>query len=201
MHFETLCDITFGIFIVSWFVARHVLYMTVWYSGYAESPRFLKFGCYSGTAKNLVGPFPQPSSGYKHFIEPFTDPEGTICFTSGVRWTFLSLLLVLQVITLMWFAMILRVAWKVLKGGSAEDSRSDDECEEDETCTEPTEKQVLIELPPLEEEVGVDGLNLKGRASSARRYKKTVSSSSGVTLPGHSDRKELLGRIGCDKGS
>jgi len=110
------------------------------------------------------------------------------------------MLLALQVITLMWFGMIIRVAWKVLNGGSAEDSRSDDEDEEDEAYIESGEKQVHIELPPLEEEVGVDALNLKGRTSSARRYKKAVSSSSGVTLPGHSDRKELLGRIGCDKG-
>jgi acyl-CoA-dependent ceramide synthase len=50
---------------------------------------------------------------------------------------------------------------------------------------------------PYEEEVGVESINLKGRTSNLSRYKKSTSAT-GVSLPGHSDRKELLGRIGCD---
>ena len=80
---------------------------------------------------------------------------------------------------------------KVLRGGQADDVRSDDEGEEE-----------VDEHEVLEEEVGVESIILKGRVSNASktRYKKSASSATGVSLPGHSDRKELLGRIGCDKG-
>lgn len=105
----------------------------------------------------------------------------------------------------MWFVMIIRVALHVLKGGPAHEVRSDDEEEEDEI----DEKTPLVfahgglgdvEQQPYEEEVGVEAINLRGRTSTASRYRKGASSASGVSLPGHSDRKELLGRIGCDKG-
>ena len=100
--------------------------------------------------------------------------------------------------------MIMRVAWKVIQGGEAEDSRSDDEDEEEVEETRPQRKafpsQPCIGSPPLEEEVGVEAINLNSRKSSpGQRYKKGGGTTSGVTL--HSDRKELLGRIGCDKSA
>jgi len=107
----------------------------------------------------------------------------------------------------MWFCMIVRVAIQVLKGAPASDTRSDDEAEDE---ADETDEKLLgtieklnespVELPPYEEEVGVEAINLKGRTSNASRYRKSTSSSSGVSIAGHSDRKELLGRIGCDKG-
>ena len=48
-----------------------------------------------------------------------------------------------------------------------------------------------------EEEVGAESLDLKNW--ERRTGIKRQASSSGVRLPGHSDRKELLGRIGCEK--
>jgi len=105
--------------------------------------------------------------------------------------------------------MILRVAIRVLRGGDADDVRSDDEADEeldievekfDPSYQVVNDVEPEPEPQPYEEEVGVEAINLKGRTSNASRYKKSVSSSSGVSLPGHSDRKELLGRIGCDKG-
>lgn len=88
---------------------------------------------------------------------------------------------------------------KVLRGGQADDVRSDDEGEEEVDEHEVLEEEQLL---PYEEEVGVESINLKTRVSNASktRYKKSASSATGVSLPGHSDRKELLGRIGCDKG-
>lgn len=88
---------------------------------------------------------------------------------------------------------------KVLRGGQADDVRSDDEGEEEVDEHEVLEEEQLL---PYEEEVGVESINFKGRVSNASktRYKKSASSATGVSLPGHSDRKELLGRIGCDKG-
>ena len=94
--------------------------------------------------------------------------------------------------------MIVQVAVKVVKGGEADDVRSDDEGEEELEEHEAIEEELL----PYEEEVGVESINLKGKVSNASkmRYMKSASSATGVSLPGHSDRKELLGRIGCDKG-
>ncbi len=92
---------------------------------------------------------------------------------------------------LVWGFMIVRVAMRVLSGNGADDSRSDDEADEEDEF-------VYEEAQPLEEEVGVEDIDLKNweRRSGVKRQ---ASSSTGVSLPGHSDRKELLGRIGCEK--
>lgn len=127
-----------------------------------------------------------------------------MCFNNGIKWGFLSALLFLQGITIMWFTMIVKVAVNVLRGGQADDIRSDDEGdnEEEEEIQEKLihamEDQIddFEEPQPFEEEVGVEAINLKGRTWNTR---KSTSHASGVSLPGHSDRKELLGRIGCDK--
>lgn len=103
----------------------------------------------------------------------------------------------------MWFVMIVRVAIQVIRGAEADDVRSDDEGDEEELLEEKildTIEKLDEEPHPYEEEVGVEAINLKGRTSSASRYRKSATSASGVSIPGHSDRKELLGRIGCDKG-
>lgn len=190
-----------------WFGARHALYLTVCYSIYAEIPREITYGCYRGSNANLSGPLDVPND-LDHLTQPFRDPGGLVCWNNKIKWAFLSTLLALQVILLIWFGMIIRVALKVLKGGEAEDSRSDvegseeegdgaDECWENiRTCVESRP----FEVPPLEEEVGVESINLVTHKSSpSRKFRKVGSAASGVHLP--SDRKELLGRIGCDKGA
>lgn len=214
MNFRMACDIAFGVFLVVWFITRQVLYLLVCYSVYAHIPLEITYGCYSGSASNLQGPISPPDL-FNHLLQPFTDPEGLVCWDNSITWAFLSVLLTLQVLLVIWFGMILRVAYKVIRGGEAEDSRSDDELEEgnDERGSDPPEKEenmsnehegvLAIEMPvprPLEEEVGVEAINLgNSRKSSSRRFRKGGGSASGVTIP--SDRKELLGRIGCDKGS
>ena len=108
----------------------------------------------------------------------------------------------------MWFAMIVRVAYKVVSGQGADDSRSDDEDEEEDeslmpedaidklhTCAEPK--------PVVEQEMlSPDFVKTRSGRSPARktsRRKDGSGSSSGINVLGASDRKELLGRIGCDK--
>lgn len=175
---------------LSWFVARHVIYIMVCWSVYAHIPEVINYGCYTGTKANLVGPVDAPA-GYSWLLDPFLDPSGRVCFNNTVKWAFLVPLLLLQGITILWFTMIIRVAMKVLRGDGAEDSRSDDEGEDEE------EDEFIYE-EALEEEVGVEDLDFKSweRRSGVKRQ---GGSSSGVSLPGHSDRKELLGRIGCEK--
>ena len=198
LGFQTACDLAFGTFIVSWFFTRHVLYNIVVYSIYKDLPRLIRYGCYWGPHNNLQGPVPAQDS-FNHLTIPFRDPQGLVCQTPTTTRFFLGMLLFLQGILWMWFAMIMRLAYKVVKGQSADDPRSD---EEDEDYTEeiPVEKHFeskkFIEVPPLEEEVGVEELQLGRR--NGRKYRKSNTSSS-VSLP--HDRKELLGRIGCDKGA
>ncbi|KAM4065560.1 TLC domain-containing protein [Hirsutella rhossiliensis] len=176
--YNTLCDVAFGVFMLSWFVARHVFYVLVCWSVYAHAPNIISLGCYSGPNSNLVGPEDAPPGLY-YLIEPFLSPTG-------------------RLITIIWFTMIVRVAIKVIRGDGAEDTRSDDEGEEEEDEEEEVDDEfVYEEAQPLEEEVGVEALDLKGW--ERRTGVKRQANSSGVSLPGHSDRKELLGRIGCEK--
>ncbi|RMJ08113.1 hypothetical protein CDV36_012266 [Fusarium kuroshium] len=191
--FTKLCDVMFGLFVVSWFIARHILYMMVCWSIYTDVPQIMPVGCFKGTNDNLIGPI-DPPAGYSYLLDPFLKPDGLVCYNETIQWAFLAPLLFLQVITIGWFTLIVRVIIKVLKGGDAEDVRSDDEGDEVE---EEEDEFVYEEAQPLEEEVGVEELDLRNweRRSGVRKQ----ASSSGVSLPGHSDRKELLGRIGCEK--
>ena len=205
LKYRLACDIMFGVFMVVWVLSRHLGYLAVCYSIFADYLRIVRFGCYTGSNTQLRGPFEPPMS-LKYLITPFLNPEGLICQTKLTTTLFVFELLFLQVIMLVWFGMIVKVAWKVVRGRGAEDSRSEDEEEVDEidrekgASTKGDRNCEYIEVPPLEEEVGVEAINLSGRRSSpAKRYKKSVGTSSGVTLP--HDKKELLGRIGCDKGS
>ena len=155
----------------------------------------------------------------KHILQPFRDPGGEICFNQNIRLSFLGLLLALQGILLLWLAMILRVAWNVVSGKGADDSRSDDEGEATEDDIQDKREALLQDhehavqrsnyqpltakrkdFRPKEEEVGVEGLSFaKRKVSPVNSYRKSGSRTSGISIPGHSDRKELLGRIGCDK--
>ncbi|KIE00671.1 Longevity assurance, LAG1/LAC1, partial [Metarhizium majus ARSEF 297] len=188
--YTTLCDIMFGVFMLSWLVARHFVYVMVCWSVYAHTPEIMPSGCFRGSNDHLIGP-EDPPAGLSWLIEPFLSSTGRVCYNETVKWSFLTPLLALQGITIFWFTMIVRVAMKVLRGDGAEDSRSDDEAVEDE------DEYVYEEAEPLEEEVDADEIDL--RSWERRTGVKRQASSSGVSLPGHSDRKELLGRIGCEK--
>ena len=192
--FNTLCDVMFGVFMVAWFVARHVIYNVALWSVYRDSNTHQPGACFRGSKEQLEGPI-SPPEGLGYLVEPFLDAQGIVCYNDLVKWVFLVPLLVLQVLIVVWFAMIVRVAARVLRGGSAEDVRSDDEGEDEDE--EEEDEFVYEEARPLEEEVGVEDIDLRGweRRAGVRR----AASSSGVSLPGHSDRKEFLGRIGCEK--
>jgi acyl-CoA-dependent ceramide synthase len=181
-------------FMVVWIAARHVAYLMVCFSLWRDLPAETVYGCYKGTKATLTGPF-SPEDRFWHLIEPFYDPQGVVCFNHNLKWGFLTGLLMLQAIMIMWFRMICKVAIRMLQGGEANDSRSDDE-EDEKEDGEPMviEKFLPMTDSPLEEEVGVEAINLK-RHKNTTKGKKSTSSNSGI------DRKELLGRIGCDKGT
>ncbi|KAK5991241.1 Sphingosine N-acyltransferase-like protein FUM18 [Cladobotryum mycophilum] len=170
--YKTLCDIAFGLFMVVWFVARHVIYLTVCWSIYAHSPQIMPNGC-------------------------FTGPSDALCHWPGVlqrncQMGFPYPLLLLQVITIVWFTMIIGVAVRILRGQGADDSRSDDEGDDED------DEYFYEEAQPLEKEVGVESIDFH-YWERRTGLKRQGGATSGVSLPGHSDRKELLGRIGCEK--
>lgn len=189
---------------VSWVLARHVFYLTVCWSIYAHTPEIMTVGCYSGPAHNLTGPHPPPA-GWGYLLEPLYNPEGNVCYTPTVKWTFLGFLLGLQFLTLLWLVLIVKVAVRVIRGTGADDVRSDDEAAEEQEQVE----QHHVEEKEEEEgedvvyaqEVGADEIDFKGwNKRSGNKKRNGGATTSGVSLPGHhSDRKELLGRIGCEK--
>lgn len=194
LGYKTLCDCMFGVFMVSWFFARHVFYLMVCYSVWVHTLVIMGDGCYTGPAGNITGPFDTPKDrSHFYLLEPLWRSEGLVCYNETVLWSFLSMLLFLQGLAIMWFSLAIRVALRTLRGDGADDPRSDDEGDEEED-----EEVVYEESRPIEEEVGVDELDLKNWERRAGT-KRSVSTSTGVSLPGHSDRKELLGRIGCEK--
>ncbi|OTB00536.1 hypothetical protein M426DRAFT_234842 [Hypoxylon sp. CI-4A] len=189
LGFTTACDIVFGIFMVAWFLTRHVFYLMTCWSVYSDTPRLMPTSCYKGSADNIQGPFSVPD-GWA-YLEPFRDPEGTICMNDGIRFGFLGFLLLLHTVMIVWSVSIIQVAVRVLKGDNAEDVRSDEEDEEEEELLERDESLAI------EEEVGVEEIDFE--VWKRRTGVKGSTRSSGFTVPGHSDRKELLNRIGCEK--
>ncbi|KAL2831938.1 longevity assurance proteins LAG1/LAC1 [Aspergillus pseudoustus] len=128
--FSAPCNVMFGIFVLFWFLTRHVFYWITMWSIFTHMPREIPVGCFGGRQNTLVaGPAPLPEHGWTHMLEPFLDPSGTICYSDGIRLWFLSALGFLQLLTIIWFVMIVRVAVRVVKGLGADDIRSDDEGE------------------------------------------------------------------------
>jgi acyl-CoA-dependent ceramide synthase len=56
-----------------------------------------------------------------------SDGDLVLCGSLNVHRTFVGLLLLLHCLILVWFYMIIKVVIKILRGGNAEEPRSDDE--------------------------------------------------------------------------
>ncbi|KAI1129149.1 longevity-assurance protein [Nemania abortiva] len=194
LGFTTICDVIFGIFMVTWLVTRHVFYLMVCWSVYADLPRFTPAACYKGPADNLEGPLPI-LEGQSYLLQPFRNSEGIVCWTEGIRIGFLSYLLILQAIMIPWSTAIVQVAIRVVRGDGAEDVRSDDEEEDDEV--EEDEKVGFENIEVVEEEVTAEMVDFD--AWKRRNGVKQTARSSSASLSRHSDRKELLNRIGCER--
>lgn len=219
MGYTTACDIAFGVFVISWLVTRHIFYMMVCWSIYAFAPVDMAPGCYYSD-KTFV-PMSNASefdrlggnAPWSNLLKAYTDQNGPICWNPNLRYYFLALLLSLQVFCLIWFGTITKVVYKVLNGAGADDVRSDDEGDDEEEVHENDTTNTILNMTttcaesglshPLEEEVGVDALTFArmNGASQRRQAKRESSRASGISIPGHGDHKELLGRIGCDKPS
>lgn len=98
---QTTCDLAFGLFMVSWLVTRHILYMRVVWSCIYDARKVMTFR----PSDRAIGNY----------------------FTHTSYLTLIVLLCALQIILLMWFYMICRVAYRVVTKAGAVDSRSDAE--------------------------------------------------------------------------
>ncbi|KAA1466760.1 longevity assurance proteins LAG1/LAC1 [Dentipellis sp. KUC8613] len=98
LGFQTLCDIAFGLFLISWVVTRHVLFIMVTISVY-----------------------------YMPGVKFAWDPARKSYLTQEVAYGFVALLVTLEILQAIWCYMIFRVAWRVVMGYGADDTRSDDE--------------------------------------------------------------------------
>ncbi|KAH8435077.1 Sphingosine N-acyltransferase lag1 [Aspergillus melleus] len=191
----TLCDIMFGVFMVSWFMARHVLYLITMWSIYAHMAEIIPVGCFHGSQDTLTGPTPLPERGSSHMFDPFWNPSGTICFSPRVQWGFLGALGFLQFLNLVWLVMIVQVALRVLAGRGADDVRSEDEGELDSEM-EVTGNEGRDGASSRPKDIGVaTGLKASPRVTSTKRTAHSAS----VGLPRRSDQKQLLGRLGCER--
>ena len=101
---QRICDATFVLFLISWIISRHYIYIIIIISAWHDAPRYL--------------------GGYRW------DPSKGILFTKPIHYIFMALLIALQIVLCVWLSMILRVLYKVVTGSSAEDTRSDDESED-----------------------------------------------------------------------
>lgn len=122
--FSTACDYMFILFLVSWIILRHGVYNVLFYHTWT------KLGISMKDTECLV------------------NPNAKRCWTQNIINIFLGLLGGLQILTLIWMYLILKVAYKVISGTGAEDVRSDDEDtdveDEEENSTEAQDFKVEI---------------------------------------------------------
>ncbi|BFZ65385.1 Sphingosine N-acyltransferase lag1 [Saitoella coloradoensis] len=102
LNWSKSCDFLFVCFLLAWLVTRHILFPTIIWSAAVQAPQIM---------------------------EPVWDTEKGIYWMHEWFVGFVGLLGVLQVIICWWFWLILKVAYKVVRGEGAEDNRSDSEDE------------------------------------------------------------------------
>ena len=129
LGYNTICDVAFGVFLVAWVIGRHGLYNRVVYSVWQDSIRIIEPGCYPANSPYI--PVSYENDTLWEFFGSFSRESEAMCWTRTIQGAFLFFLVVLQIITLAWLYMILRVAWRVVQGVGADDTRSDDEDEDD----------------------------------------------------------------------
>jgi len=114
LKFRFICDVFFGLFVLSWIPTRHVGFMFVVWSIYVHPLMYNECTRW--------------------------DPANGFYFTEPVRYLFIYLLCALQVLMVIWFTMILKVMYRIIKGNNAADVRSSDEESDNESVNLSTKK-------------------------------------------------------------
>ena len=196
---ETACNAAFGLFVVTWFIARHLMYLQLCYDIYVDvpGPSTMLYGCYAGATYELLPDLPAHPDYFSHLVWPFQDSEGPICLNIEVKWIFLGMLGLLQLLSLIWFGTILKVIAGILMGGKPEDTRSDDEADVEDG--EPGTKRAPPSVTDLNVCVGGGGEFDRSREFSTLSAPKPRPTTARRRLMDAENRKELLARIGCEK--
>ena len=119
------------------------MYNRIVWSVWKESAEMIDLGCF-----NSSGRIPGREVDWQTVWDTFAFRSETVCFSKPVQRTFLGLLIGLQIITLAWLYMILRVAWRVVRGANADDTRSEDEDEDEDDDQEQAELPTVKSLSP-----------------------------------------------------
>ena len=185
----------FIVFLGTWLVARHGVYVVLCWAIYRDVPRVMPFACYAAATEELETDVNKLSSRWR-YAEPFFDQKGTICLDRNVKWVFLGLLFMLQVLSMIWFVMIVKVALSMVKGEGASDSRSSDE--EDDEEEEIDEKNLMENLDSKEGILNGKASSSGSEAAPSRQTGLFQRGTGRIRVPGSRDRKELIGRVGCN---
>ncbi|MCJ1354040.1 MAG: sphingosine N-acyltransferase lag1 [Icmadophila ericetorum] len=184
---ETACNAAFGLFLTVWVISRHIIYNLLCHSIYRDVPGVMDYGCYSGATGLPQDP---NTLGVWRYVAPFLDQSSTICLDKKIKWTFLGMLIVIQSLSLLWFSMIARVAYQIVRDGEGKDVRSSDEEESEVECE--------VEQPKLhEEKAGSSSGNLQASDTAAIRGGFFQRRRGRIRIPGSRERKEIIGRVGC----
>lgn len=133
-RYNNACDYMFILFLLSWLVLRHGLYNYLFYETWCKAAILMKDAeCIPGTIQKR-------------------------CWTPTVINGFMGLLGGLQIITLVWMYLILKVAYKVITGKGAEDVRSD---EDDLDCEDKKHKTKGTSAEEQEWDYSDSDLNVK----------------------------------------
>jgi acyl-CoA-dependent ceramide synthase len=210
---QQACDAAFALFVVTWFAARHVGYLSICWSIYAHVATVtMPYGTYSTLDSTRLS----TDGGHgmiDNLLQPLLNPTAkTVAFNPEIRNLFLGLLGGLQVITIAWFVMIIRVVAKVLQGHPADDSRSDDEGEE-EAEEEDIEFDDEMQASSVQHDVGVPyklRADSQATAGAERKFIEVTASSEDLKFTSSSssktgskrklhlgEHKDILTRIGC----
>ena len=128
---QRACDAAFGVFVAAWISTRHVLFLAICWSIYKHVHNTtMAYGTYSAATGDLMS-LKGNDKILANIFQPFLDSSAeSVSFNANIRWSFLSLLLLLQCITIIWFVMIVRVIVRIVRGEGATDVRSEDEDEQ-----------------------------------------------------------------------
>lgn len=133
--FQKVCDVFFVLFLASWLALRHGLYNFITYSALTDASSLLSGVC---------------------AYDEQTNAE-IRCFSPTAYWCLIGLLVALQIITIGWLFMIIRVLIKVLSGNAAEDSRSDEEDDEEEEEVITNEEKIKNQPLKLDNPIKLTG--------------------------------------------
>src|SRR5436309_13041441 len=111
LELQRLCDTTFFLFLVSWPYTRHYLYNLIVISAYFDAPRIFHRDNRSSQTYHIL----PPRGGGPWKDGYYWNPTQGYYFTYEVHMAFIALLAILQALLLLWFGLIVRLAFRVLR--------------------------------------------------------------------------------------